>query len=102
MSAKRRVRLFENDRTQAVRIPREFEPPGQEAILSKEGDRLLLVPASPRALLTVLDELEPLDNEFPSIEELPLDSLDVGCAPGGHTPEAWGLLWDRARESAAE
>ena len=29
----RRVRLFKNGRNQAIRIPREFELPGEEAIL---------------------------------------------------------------------
>ena len=77
MSAKRRVRLFKNGRNQAVRIPREFEIPGHEAILSKDGDRLIIEPASPRSLLAVLDGLEPLDEEFPPIEELPLDPVDL-------------------------
>lgn len=77
MSAKRRVSLFKNGRNQAVRIPREFELPGHEAILSKDGDRLIIEPASPRSLLAVLDGLEPLDEEFPPIEELPLDSVDL-------------------------
>ncbi|MEX2281730.1 MAG: AbrB/MazE/SpoVT family DNA-binding domain-containing protein, partial [Gemmatimonadota bacterium] len=31
MSAPRRVRLFRNGRNQAIRIPREFELPGDEA-----------------------------------------------------------------------
>lgn len=73
MSAKRRVRLFKNGRNQAVRIPHEFEVPGHEAILSKEGDRLIIEPASPCSLLAVL---QPLDEEFPPIEELPLNSVD--------------------------
>jgi antitoxin VapB len=77
MSAKRRVSLFKNGRNQAVRIPREFELPGDEAILSKDGDRLIIEPASPRSLLAVLDGLEPLDEEFPPIEDLPLDSVDL-------------------------
>ena len=37
----RHVRLFRNGRNQALRIPREFELPGDEAILRKEGDRLI-------------------------------------------------------------
>jgi antitoxin VapB len=77
MSTKRRVSLFKNGRNQAVRIPREFELPGHEAILSKDGDRLIIEPAAPHSLLAVLDGLEPLDEEFPPIEELPLDSADL-------------------------
>jgi len=37
----RLVRLFRNGRNQALRIPRGFELQGNEAIIRKEGDRLL-------------------------------------------------------------
>ena len=40
----RPVRLFRNGRNQALRIPREFELPGDEAMISKEGDRLIIEP----------------------------------------------------------
>lgn len=77
MSTERRVKLFRNGRNQAVRIPREFEMSGEEAILRKEGERLILEPAPPRSLLAVLAALEPLDEEFPPIPELPTDSVDL-------------------------
>ena len=38
----RHVRLFRNGRNQALRIPREFELEGDEAVLRKEGDRLII------------------------------------------------------------
>lgn len=44
MSAPRRVKLFRNGRNQAVRIPREFELSGDEAILRREGERLIIEP----------------------------------------------------------
>ena len=50
----RQVRLFRNGRNQAVRIPRSFELPGNEAILRKEGDRLVLEPLPKQSLLEVL------------------------------------------------
>ena len=50
----RRVRLFRNGRNQAVRIPREFELEGKEAIMRREGDRLVLEPVRPQGLLAVL------------------------------------------------
>ncbi|HET6618941.1 MAG TPA: AbrB/MazE/SpoVT family DNA-binding domain-containing protein [Dongiaceae bacterium] len=65
----RHVRLFKNGRNQAVRIPREFELPGDEAIMRKEGDRLVLEVAPPRRLLQVLAQLTPLDEEFPPIAD---------------------------------
>ncbi len=77
MSAPRRVKLFRNGRNQAVRIPREFELAGEEAILRKEGERLIIEPAPPRSLLAVLASLEPLDEDFPAIPELPTDSVDL-------------------------
>jgi len=77
MSTQRRVKLFRNGRNQAVRIPREFELSGEEAILRKEGDRLIIEPAPPRSLLALLATLEPIDEEFPPIPELPTDSVDL-------------------------
>jgi antitoxin VapB len=77
MSSQRRVRLFRNGRNQAVRIPREFEFPGNEAIMHKEGDRLILEPARPTSLLAVLESLEPLEEEFPEIDDLPPEEVDL-------------------------
>ena len=77
MSAQRRVKLFRNGRNQAIRIPREFELSGEEAILRRDGERLILEPAPPRSLLAVLAALEPLDDAFPPIPELPTDSVDL-------------------------
>ena len=74
MSAPRRVKLFRNGRNQVVRIPRECELSGEEAILRKEGERLIIEPAPPRSLLATL---EPIDETFPPIQELPTDSVDL-------------------------
>ncbi len=77
MSVQRRVKLFRNGRNQAVRIPREFELSGEEALLRKEGERLIIEPAPPRSLLALLATLEPIDDEFPPIPELPTDAVDL-------------------------
>ncbi len=50
----RHVKLFKNGRNQAVRIPREFELPGDEAVMRKEGDRLIIEVAPPKSLMAVL------------------------------------------------
>jgi antitoxin VapB len=63
------VKLFRNGRNQAVRIPRELELPGDEAILRKDGDRLILEPAPPRSLLAVLASLDPIDDDFGPIDD---------------------------------
>ena len=73
----RRVRLFKNGRNQAVRIPREFELPGKDAIMRKEGDRLIIEPAPPKSLLAVLALLAALEEEFPPIRGLPIDAIEL-------------------------
>ncbi|MBX6365212.1 MAG: AbrB/MazE/SpoVT family DNA-binding domain-containing protein [Gemmatimonadetes bacterium] len=65
MSTERRVRLFRHGRNQAVRIPREFELPGDEAIVRKDGERLIIEPAPPASLLAVLGALEVVPLEAP-------------------------------------
>jgi len=77
MSAVRKVKLFKNGRNQAVRIPREFELPGEDALMRKEGDRLVIEPAPRKSLLEVLATFETLDEEFPEVEDLPPDPVDI-------------------------
>jgi antitoxin VapB len=67
----RHVKLFKNGRNQAVRIPREFELPGEDAIIRKEGDRLILEAAPAKSLLAILAKLPKLEEEFPPISDLP-------------------------------
>lgn len=77
MSAERKVKLFKNGRNQAVRIPREFELPGEEAVMRKEGDRLIIEPVRKKTLFEVLATMEPWEEEFPEIEDLPPDPVDL-------------------------
>ncbi len=77
MTVARHVRLFKNGRNQAVRIPREFELPGADAIMRKEGDKLIIEPTAPRSLLDVLASLKPLKEEFPSIDDEPPGPVDI-------------------------
>ena len=76
-SGVREVRLFRNNRNQAIRIPVEFELPGDRAILRKEGDRLIVEPVRKAGLLGLLAAWEPLDEEFPDIEDAPPPAEDV-------------------------
>ena len=69
MPMPRHVKLFKNGRNQAVRIPREFELPGEDAVMRKEGDKLIIEPAAPRSLLAVLATLPELDEDFPPIPD---------------------------------
>jgi len=68
----RHVRLFRNGRNQALRIPREFELEGDEAILRKESDRLIVEPIKRSSTLAeVLARLTRLDENFPDIADPP-------------------------------
>ena len=73
MNIQRSAKLFRNGRSQAIRIPREFELPGDEATIRKEGDKLIIEPAKKKkdSLAKLLASWEPED--FPDIEDLPLD-----------------------------
>jgi antitoxin VapB len=73
------VRLFRNGRNQAVRIPKEFEMDCDEAIIRKEGKRLILEPVKKKGLLSILEGLEPLNETFPDVDEnqLPLDDIEI-------------------------
>ena len=76
VSLERRVKVFKNGHNQAIRIPREFAFPGEEAIMRKEGNRLIIEPAPPKSLLAVLAMLQPLSEDFPAVVDLPPDLVD--------------------------
>lgn len=84
MGYERRVKLFRNGRNQAVRIPREFELPGTEALIHREGDKLVIAPARNRvaALSALIEEWRargplPLEECLPEIEDLPPEPFDL-------------------------
>ena len=86
-TAARAVKLFRNGANQALRIPKEFELPGVDALIHREGGRLIIEPAKPRlkkgtaaALLAALESMkdwEPVLEEFPDVDLglLPLDDI---------------------------
>ena len=78
MQTERHVRLFRNGRNQAVRIPRDFELDGNEAIIRKDGKRLILEPVSAKnRLVELLKTLEPIQKEFPVMEDPLAEDEDV-------------------------
>lgn len=78
MESERHVRLFRNGSNQALRIPREFELPGDEAIVRKEGSRLIVEPILRRRdLRELLATLKPLNQSFPEIEDPPVADEDI-------------------------
>lgn len=69
MSEPRRVRLFRNGRNQAVRIPVEFELPGDEAVMYRDGGRLVIEAVRKRGLVALLKTMKPVEEEFPEIAD---------------------------------
>jgi len=77
LTPERHVKLFKNGRNQAVRIPREFELPGDDAIMHKDGNKLIIEAAPPRSLLALLATLETLDDDFPPIVDTASDKIEI-------------------------
>ena len=73
----RRVRLFRNGRSQAVRIPKEFEIAGDEVVMSREGERLVIEPVRQRSLEAVLAELPELDEMIEPVFDHPPEPVDL-------------------------
>jgi antitoxin VapB len=69
MPEQRHVKLFRNGRNQAVRIPVEFELPGDEAIMHRDGDRLVIEPVRKRGLVALLKSMKPLEQGLPDIDD---------------------------------
>ena len=80
---RREVSVFRNGTNQAVRIPREFELPSTRAVIYRDGDRLILEPASTGTddLLTWLQGLPPEDRQLEDVPDEtrppPLDAPDL-------------------------
>ena len=67
----REARLFKNNKSQAVRIPADFELPGDRVLIHRDGDRLIIEPVRRKNLLEVLAGLEPLgpEDQFPDVDQ---------------------------------
>ena len=80
---KRRARLFRNGRSQAVRIPKEFEFEGAEVLIGRdEAGRLTLESVRPtmsaQKLIEWLRNQPPLDEDFAEINDFPPEPVDLG------------------------
>ena len=77
MSTERHVKVFRNGRNRAVRIPREFEFPGDDALMRREGKKLIIEPAPQKSLLAVLKTLKPLHEDFPPVADSEPEPVDL-------------------------
>ncbi|MGH9415823.1 MAG: antitoxin [Terriglobales bacterium] len=73
----KRAKLFKNGRSQAVRIPKEFEFEGSEVLVRRLGRGLILEPTPGDSLLEWLATKEPLVEEFPEIDDPPPEPVDL-------------------------
>jgi antitoxin VapB len=74
------VRLFKNGRSDAVRIPREFELPGTEAMLRRDAKgRLIIELLSRPKLVDLLSSWKPLSkkDQMPAIDDRPPAAGDL-------------------------
>lgn len=75
--------VFRNGRSQAVRIPKEFEFDSDKVLISRDDDGTvhLRPKARKRTLVEVLDWLagQPaLEEHMPEIQDLPPEPVDLG------------------------
>lgn len=80
-SERREAKLFRNNKSQAVRIPADFEIAGDRVTIYRDGNRLIIEPARRKNILEVLAELDPLgpEDQFPDVDEtlLPAREIDL-------------------------
>lgn len=78
MSQERLVKVFRNGRNRAVRIPREFDFPGDDVLMRKEGNTIVIEPvAKVSSLKEWLATLEPVGEEWPQIDDAPPEPVDL-------------------------
>ncbi|MDX3975212.1 antitoxin [Shinella sp.] len=82
-SKPKEAKLFRNNRSQAVRIPVEFELPGDRVLIRREGMKLIIEPVTGPAniveLLAQWKKEAPLgpEDQFPDIEDMPAKPEDI-------------------------
>ncbi|HIP82283.1 MAG TPA: AbrB/MazE/SpoVT family DNA-binding domain-containing protein, partial [Desulfocapsa sulfexigens] len=54
-----------------------FELEGYEAIIRKEGDKLIIEPVNAPGLLKLLTTWDPLQEDFPEIEDSPVTKEEI-------------------------
>lgn len=77
------VKLFRNNRSQAVRIPVEFELPGDHVLIHREGNKRIIEPVTrPTNIVELLAKWRneaPLgpEDQFPAINDIPAPPEDL-------------------------
>lgn len=77
-SSTRHAKLFRNNRSQAVRIPADWELPGTSVAIRRDGERLILEPLRPRGVLGLLSLWDDLKEALPEIADpVPAPEADL-------------------------
>ncbi|EAZ89128.1 antitoxin [Crocosphaera chwakensis] len=78
MNTEYHVKLIQQGNRQTVPIPQELKLPTTEVIIREDNGKLIIEPYQKKSLLEVLSTLEPLEEEFPDIDQglLPLDDIN--------------------------
>jgi antitoxin VapB len=70
-----KAKIFQNGRSQAVRLPKGFRMPGKELSISRLGNGILLQPVL-KSWLDVYRELKPVENFMDDYKDLPLQDRE--------------------------
>jgi antitoxin VapB len=73
----RHAKLFKNGRSQAVRIPRDFEFEGNEVLMHREGQCIIIEPVSSGSLAELFAKWKPLDDGLPEIPDPAPEPVDI-------------------------
>jgi len=80
MGVERQIPLESDSEGQTIHIPSDFALPGHLAFIRKEGDEVIIRPAEKKKmenLLKWLQQQEPIEDEFPDVDEGMLPPRDV-------------------------
>lgn len=75
----RHVPLFRDGRELIICIPAEFEIPGEDVVIRRDGEKLVIEPVHKRGLIAVLNSLAPLAEAFPDTDDglMPLPDVKL-------------------------
>ena len=71
------AKIFQNGRSQAVRLPKAFRLKGNEVKISREGDKIILEPLKRTQWPEGFWELFTLDPDFATPEALPSEDISL-------------------------
>jgi antitoxin VapB len=82
VAREKEVSVFRNGRSQAVRIPKEFEFDTDKVLISRDENGIvhLRPKVHTKSLIAVLDWLAqqpPFDEQMPDIEDVPPEAVDL-------------------------